>query len=187
MYSLWGGGYHHHIHGVEHDSDQTVRTHFREVSKTFVFISITGPSILSWSIFIKCPISKSTLEEKLLEFKSNIELRRNSIGLLTGPGLLYNEDKPSTRKRDTVDVAIIFIRIAKKIFPNTSFLTANGFNWYEYYGVDSTSDGKKKGIYLFIISLLLYVNYFQVIFFVSDSHQKLIQKLTVPFMILTYN
>lgn len=97
-----------------------------------IAVRLSGPAIRSWSIVIKENLSDAETEEKLLDFKKNIQLKSHSIAIAMIPA---NE---SEYKNSILPKTKVF----RRIFSNISLIGLYNERRFLQFGVNSTSCGK---------------------------------------------
>jgi hypothetical protein len=163
-YSLWGGTVN-DIFTVVPDKESSYH------STSFYAMSITGPSVQSWSIVLKNNLHDSEIEKRLSNFKESITLKA-SIAFLIIPS---NEDNVDKSK----------IYIFRRIFPTIKLISLYSNKSNAVFSVDSMSNGMYFTYLKFLIYILRYLYNF-VFLFIPEVNPVLRHTNSYAFMILTY-
>ncbi|OXU25680.1 hypothetical protein TSAR_004881 [Trichomalopsis sarcophagae] len=115
-----------------------------------VGLNLSGPNFKSWSTVISTHSTKNEFIERLTNFKYRIQLKKNSIGLVTAPVIDHDDDDNDDDNNGG------FMEDIKKIFPEIPFLGAFGKEDDYYFGIDPMSNNESKDIIgIDIISILI--------------------------------
>lgn len=152
MYTLWGGVFDDDLKAINCPTVDNI-----DDQKTAIFaLSITGSNLESWSVVIDCRLKKREVNEKLLNLRDNLRLRRRTMGLACGPR--YVEDLSKNSHENMYLNSHELMNVVKKIFPKIPFIGIFNYGYHSHFGVDSNSDGKLfSGIKLFI-EIVSYIN-----------------------------
>ena len=136
MYTLWGGIFDDDLKATNHKIIDPLNSR----TKAIFALSISGSSIASWSIVVDCCTKKSEIDQKLLNFREQLNLRQYTIGLACGPR--YIEDLNKSSYENMYRNSHELMNTVKQIFRYIPFIGIFNFGYHNHFGVDSISDGK---------------------------------------------
>lgn len=149
---MWGGSFYSGLLPIKnsHIDEESEREFSRYLSdfgsnqpNGVIVLSITGSNLDSWSTVISCLEKKAKFERKLLDFRESLRLRRRTMGLICGPGDVYDE---MLTERDLVDYyrnPEELMKAVKNVFPCIPFTGIfDVISGSIFYGIDSNASGE---------------------------------------------
>ena len=107
-----------------HDSENDVKTWFG--------LSISGPSLSSWSVVLDINLASFEAEEKLMNLKKSIKLEKKT----TAFSFISVNKKDFQESYDSKTLSF------KKVFPNIPLTCIYNSDEFPLYCINSTQDGK---------------------------------------------